>query len=117
MWQTVVAIGVAIYIQNHFSFNGFRVPFVGNVEFVSVVQIPFTDRGFEVGAFFFIVVAVVVSVVLATILVSAPATWSCRGPLGSSSSRNSPDSNGRRSSDDSSNISSMNYHVPCWGPL
>jgi hypothetical protein len=24
VWQTIVAIGVAIYVQNHFGFNGFR---------------------------------------------------------------------------------------------
>jgi len=59
VWQTVVAIGVAIYVQNHFGFNGVRVPFIGDVEFTSVFQIPFTDRGFEVGALFFIVVAVI----------------------------------------------------------
>jgi phospho-N-acetylmuramoyl-pentapeptide-transferase len=59
VWQTVVAIGVAIYVQNHFGFNGVRVPFVGDVEFASVIQIPFTDRGIEVGGFFFIVVAVI----------------------------------------------------------
>ena len=59
VWQTVVAIGVAIYVQNHFGFNGFRVPFIGSVEFQSVVQIPFTDRGIEVGGLFFIVVAVI----------------------------------------------------------
>ena len=59
VWQTVVAIGVAVYVQNHFGFNGFRIPFIGNVEFTTFVQIPFTDRGFEVGALVFIVVAVI----------------------------------------------------------
>jgi phospho-N-acetylmuramoyl-pentapeptide-transferase len=58
VWQTVVAIGVAIYVQNHFGFNGVRIPFVGDVEFTSIVPIPFTDRGVETGAIFFIVVAV-----------------------------------------------------------
>jgi phospho-N-acetylmuramoyl-pentapeptide-transferase len=58
VWQTVVAIGVAIYVQNHFGFNGVRIPFVGDVELTSIIQIPFTDRGVETGAIFFIVVAV-----------------------------------------------------------
>jgi phospho-N-acetylmuramoyl-pentapeptide-transferase len=31
LWQTVVAIGAAIYIQNHFDIIGIRVPFVGDV--------------------------------------------------------------------------------------
>ncbi len=31
IWQIVVAIGAALYIQNHFDFTGIRVPFVGDV--------------------------------------------------------------------------------------
>ena len=50
---------VAIYVQNHFGFNGFRVPFVGNVILTNTFPIPFTDRWLEVGAIFFIVVAVI----------------------------------------------------------
>jgi len=30
LWQLVVAIAVAIYVQNHFGFNGLRVPFLGD---------------------------------------------------------------------------------------
>jgi phospho-N-acetylmuramoyl-pentapeptide-transferase len=59
IWQTIVAVGVAIYVQNHFGFNGVRIPFVGAVEFTNFVTIPGTDRGFEIGAVFFIVVAVI----------------------------------------------------------
>jgi phospho-N-acetylmuramoyl-pentapeptide-transferase len=59
LWQLIVAIVVAVYIQNHFGFNGFRVPFIGNVVYAMSIPIPFTDRGVEVGAIFFIVVAVV----------------------------------------------------------
>ena len=58
VWQTVVAIGVAIYVQNHFGFNGVRIPFVGAVEFTSTIAIPFTDRVVETGAILFIVIAV-----------------------------------------------------------
>ena len=54
-----MAIVVAVYVQNHFGFNGFRVPFIGNVVYTATIAIPFTDRGVEVGAIFFIVVAVV----------------------------------------------------------
>jgi phospho-N-acetylmuramoyl-pentapeptide-transferase len=59
LWQTLVAVGVAIYIQNHFGFNGIRVPFVGDVENSSLIQLPLLDRGIEVGSLIFIVVAVV----------------------------------------------------------
>jgi phospho-N-acetylmuramoyl-pentapeptide-transferase len=31
LWQIVVAIGAALYIQNHFDITGIRVPFVGDV--------------------------------------------------------------------------------------
>src|SRR5205823_6858534 len=31
LWQLVVAIGAALYIQNHFDITGIRVPFVGDV--------------------------------------------------------------------------------------
>ena len=58
VWQTIVAIGVAIYVQNHFGFNGVRVPLIGDVELTSMIQIPFTDRAFESGALLFIIVAV-----------------------------------------------------------
>ncbi|MGC8634976.1 MAG: phospho-N-acetylmuramoyl-pentapeptide-transferase [Candidatus Limnocylindrales bacterium] len=30
LWQTVVAIAAAIYLQRHYELNGFRVPFVGD---------------------------------------------------------------------------------------
>ena len=59
IWQLVVAIVVAVYVQNHFGFNGFRVPFIGNVVYTQWISIPFTDRGVELGAIVFIVVAVV----------------------------------------------------------
>ena len=59
LWQLVVAIVVAIYVQNHFGFNGFRVPFIGDVVYTQTIAIPFTDRGVELGAILFIVVAVV----------------------------------------------------------
>ncbi|MGD0248414.1 MAG: hypothetical protein ABSB75_05100, partial [Candidatus Limnocylindrales bacterium] len=58
LWQLAVAIVVAVYVQNHFGFNGFRVPFMGNVVYSATIAIPFTDRGVEVGAILFIVVAV-----------------------------------------------------------
>jgi len=58
VWQTVVAIGVAIYVQNHFGFNGVRVPFLGDVEFTSTIFVPLLDRNVELGGIFFIVVAV-----------------------------------------------------------
>jgi phospho-N-acetylmuramoyl-pentapeptide-transferase len=59
VWQTVVAIGVAVYVQNHFGFNGVRIPIIGDFEITNVLMIPGTDRGIELGALFFIVVAVV----------------------------------------------------------
>jgi phospho-N-acetylmuramoyl-pentapeptide-transferase len=31
LWQLVVAVGAALYIQNHFDITGIRVPFVGDV--------------------------------------------------------------------------------------
>jgi phospho-N-acetylmuramoyl-pentapeptide-transferase len=58
VWQTVVAIGVAIYVQNHFAVNGVRIPFVGDVEFTSTIFLPLLDRNVEIGSIFFIVVAV-----------------------------------------------------------
>jgi phospho-N-acetylmuramoyl-pentapeptide-transferase len=58
VWQTIVAVVVAIYVQNHFGFNGVRVPFVGDVEITTVLQVPFLDRGIELGAIFFILIAV-----------------------------------------------------------
>jgi phospho-N-acetylmuramoyl-pentapeptide-transferase len=59
VWQTLVAIAVAVYVQGHFGFNGVRVPFVGDVEITAVWAIPFTDRGIQLGGLFFIVIAVV----------------------------------------------------------
>ena len=31
VWQTVVAVVAAVYLQNHFEFTGFRAPFVGDI--------------------------------------------------------------------------------------
>jgi phospho-N-acetylmuramoyl-pentapeptide-transferase len=31
VWQTVVAVVAAVYLQNHFGFTGFRAPFVGDL--------------------------------------------------------------------------------------
>jgi phospho-N-acetylmuramoyl-pentapeptide-transferase len=59
IWQLVVAIVVAIYVQNHFNFNGFRVPFIGNVVYTQLIPVPFVNRDVEVGAILFIIVAVV----------------------------------------------------------
>jgi phospho-N-acetylmuramoyl-pentapeptide-transferase len=59
LWQLIVAIVVAVYVQNHFGFNGLRVPFVGNVEYTAMVPIPFLEHGIELGGILFIVVAVV----------------------------------------------------------
>jgi phospho-N-acetylmuramoyl-pentapeptide-transferase len=58
VWQTVVAFGVAVYVQNHFGFNGVRIPFVGDVEVTSTIFVPLLDRNVELGAIFFVVVAV-----------------------------------------------------------
>jgi phospho-N-acetylmuramoyl-pentapeptide-transferase len=59
VWQSVVAIGAAIYIQNHFGFNGFRVPFVGDVINTSTLWLPFINHNVEIGSLIFIAVAVV----------------------------------------------------------
>ena len=59
LWQLVVAIAVAIYVQNHFGFNGLRVPFIGDVVDTTQIPIPFVGHSVELGAIFFIVVAVV----------------------------------------------------------
>jgi phospho-N-acetylmuramoyl-pentapeptide-transferase len=59
IWQTVVAVGVAIYVQNHFGFNGVRVPFIGDVENTTRLAVPFIDRDVQLGALIFIAVAVV----------------------------------------------------------
>jgi phospho-N-acetylmuramoyl-pentapeptide-transferase len=59
VWQTVVAIGVAIYVQNHFGFNGVRVPFIGDVVNTNTIFIPGFDRNIEIGAILFIIVAVI----------------------------------------------------------
>jgi phospho-N-acetylmuramoyl-pentapeptide-transferase len=58
IWQTIVAVGVAIYVQNHFGFNGVRVPFVGDVVYTNTVWLPIVDRPAEIGAIIFILVAV-----------------------------------------------------------
>jgi len=59
LWQVIVAIVVAVYVQNHFGFNGFRVPFIGPVQFTAIIPLPLTDEGIQVGALIFIIVAVV----------------------------------------------------------
>ena len=60
IWQLVVAIVVAVYVQNHFGFNGVRVPFVGDVEFTTTDPAPASSTAsVELGAILFIVVAVV----------------------------------------------------------
>ena len=42
LWQTVVAIVAAVYIQNHFDITGIRVPFVGDVIIGAVPYIVFS---------------------------------------------------------------------------
>jgi phospho-N-acetylmuramoyl-pentapeptide-transferase len=59
LWQFVVAIAVAIYIQNHFGFNGLRMPFIGDREVTNTIWLPLIDRNVEIGALIFIAVAVV----------------------------------------------------------
>ena len=59
LWQLIVAVVVAIYVQNHFGFNGFRVPFAGNVTYTASIPIPLIGHSVEVGAILFVVVAVV----------------------------------------------------------
>jgi phospho-N-acetylmuramoyl-pentapeptide-transferase len=59
LWQVIVAVAVAIYIQNHFGFNGLRVPFLGDRVDTTQIPIPFTGHNVELGALVFIVVAVV----------------------------------------------------------
>ena len=59
LWQLVVAIAVALYVQNHFGFNGLRVPFIGDVVSTTQIPIPFVGHSVELGAIFFIVVAVI----------------------------------------------------------
>jgi phospho-N-acetylmuramoyl-pentapeptide-transferase len=59
LWQLVVAVDVAIYVQNHFGFNGLRVPFVGDWEVANTISLPLVDRNVEIGALIFIAVAVV----------------------------------------------------------
>jgi phospho-N-acetylmuramoyl-pentapeptide-transferase len=59
LWQFVVAIAVAIYIQNHFGFNGLRIPFIGDREVTNTVWLPLIDRNIEIGAVIFIAVAVI----------------------------------------------------------
>jgi phospho-N-acetylmuramoyl-pentapeptide-transferase len=59
VWQSVVAIGAAIYIQNHFGFNGFRVPFIGDVINTSTIWLPLINHNVEIGSLIFIFVAVV----------------------------------------------------------
>jgi len=59
LWQLVVAIAVAIYVQNHFGFNGLRIPFIGDREVTNTIWLPLVDRHVEIGALIFIAVAVV----------------------------------------------------------
>ena len=59
LWQVIVAVVVAVYVQNHFGFNGVRVPFIGDVTYTASIPIPFIGHGVEVGAIMFIAVAVV----------------------------------------------------------
>jgi phospho-N-acetylmuramoyl-pentapeptide-transferase len=59
LWQLVVAIAVAIYVQNHFGFNGLRVPFLGDRVDTTQIPIPFVGHSVELGAIVFIVVAVI----------------------------------------------------------
>jgi phospho-N-acetylmuramoyl-pentapeptide-transferase len=59
IWQLIVAIIVAVYVQNHFGFNGVRVPFVGDVEITNAIALPFIDRNIEVGSILFVIVAVI----------------------------------------------------------
>jgi phospho-N-acetylmuramoyl-pentapeptide-transferase len=59
LWQLVVAIAVAIYVQNHFNFNGVRVPFIGDVQTAATVTLPFIGYHLGIGAVAFIVIAVV----------------------------------------------------------
>jgi phospho-N-acetylmuramoyl-pentapeptide-transferase len=59
LWQVIVAVAVAIYIQNHFGFNGLRVPFLGDRVDTTQIPIPFTGHNVELGAIVFIVVAVI----------------------------------------------------------
>jgi phospho-N-acetylmuramoyl-pentapeptide-transferase len=58
LWQLIVAIAVAIYIQNHFGFNGLRIPFIGDREVTNMIWLPLVDRNVEIGALIFIGVAV-----------------------------------------------------------
>jgi phospho-N-acetylmuramoyl-pentapeptide-transferase len=59
IWQLIVAIVVAVYVQNHFGFNGVRVPFYGNYEITTTILLPLVDRKIELGAILFVLVAVV----------------------------------------------------------
>jgi phospho-N-acetylmuramoyl-pentapeptide-transferase len=59
IWQTVVAIAVALYVQSHFDFNGVRVPFVGDVEVTAVYVIPSTNRVIQLGGLMFVIIAVI----------------------------------------------------------
>jgi phospho-N-acetylmuramoyl-pentapeptide-transferase len=59
LWQLIVAIVVAVYVQNHFGFNGFRVPFIGTVTYTATIPIPLIGHGVELGSILFIILAVV----------------------------------------------------------
>jgi phospho-N-acetylmuramoyl-pentapeptide-transferase len=59
VWQTVVAVGVALYVQSHFNVNGLRIPFVGDVEITSVYVIPSTDHVIQLGGLLFVIIAIV----------------------------------------------------------
>jgi phospho-N-acetylmuramoyl-pentapeptide-transferase len=58
LWQLVVAVAVAIYVQTHFGFNGLRVPFIGDVENTTLLPLPMVGD-IQLGAIIFIIVAVV----------------------------------------------------------
>ena len=59
LWQVIVAVVVAVYIQNHFDFNGVRVPFIGDVQTAATVTIPFIGYHLGIGAVAFIVLAII----------------------------------------------------------
>ncbi len=58
LWQFVVAVVVAVYVQLHFGFNGVRVPFVGDVINTTALW-TIGERQIQVGAIVFVVIAVI----------------------------------------------------------
>ena len=64
LWQLVVAVIVAVYVQNHFNFNGLRVPFYGDWTLTDTIWLPLLDRTITVGGIVFIVVVIAVSIAL-----------------------------------------------------